>query len=104
MNKGDFIGREALDRRRLELTLRQRVGMELDGKRIAREGAPVLLGGKEVGRVSSGTFAPTLGKAVAMAYVEPVHTQPGTSLEVDIRSKPETARVVALPFYRSRRS
>jgi aminomethyltransferase len=100
MNKGDFIGREALARRRLDLQLRQRVGLVLEGKRIAREGAAVLAGGKDVGRVSSGTFAPTLGKAVAMAYLDPTHAQPGTSCDVDIRGKPEPARVAALPFYR----
>src|SRR5438105_1275939 len=71
MDKGDFIGREALLRRKQDPTLRQRVGMTLDGKRIAREGAAVLHEGREVGRVTSGTFTPTLQKAVAMAYVDP---------------------------------
>jgi aminomethyltransferase len=100
LDKGEFIGREALLRRREDKALRRRVGLELEGKRIAREGAAVLLGGREVGRVTSGTFAPTLQKAVAMAYAEPAHTAPGTACEVDVRGKPAAARVVALPFYR----
>jgi aminomethyltransferase len=100
LDKGDFIGREALLRRRDDPSLRRRVGLELPGKRIAREGATVTAGGKEVGRVASGTFTPTLGKAIAMAYVDPAYTQPGTECAVAIRGKAEPARVVPLPFYR----
>jgi aminomethyltransferase len=103
MDKGDFIGREALARRRQDPTLQQRVGLELAGKRIARDGAAVLAGGKAVGRVTSGTFSPTLGKVIAMAYVDPAYTQPGTACEVDIRGKAEPARVVPLPFYKRTR-
>jgi aminomethyltransferase len=100
MDKGAFIGREALARRRQESTLRRRVGLELEGKRIAREGAAVLHGGREVGRVTSGTFAPTLNRAIAMAYVDPACTTVGTACEVDIRGKAAPARVVPLPFYK----
>lgn len=99
-DKGDFIGREALDRRKQDATLRRRIGLELDGKRIAREGAIVSHQGKEAGVVTSGTFSPTLGKALAMAYVEPNCAVPGTVLAVDIRGKSADARVVPLPFYK----
>jgi aminomethyltransferase len=84
--------------------LRRRVGLELEGRRIAREGAPVLKGGQTIGSVTSGTFAPTLGKVIAMAYVDPAHMQPGTSCAVDIRGKPADARVVPLPFYDRKRT
>jgi aminomethyltransferase len=104
LDKGEFIGREALRRRREDASLRRRVGLELQGKRIAREGAAVTAGGKEVGRVTSGTFAPTLGKAVAMAYVDPGYTKAGTECAVDVRGKAEPARVVPLPFYRRPKS
>jgi aminomethyltransferase len=100
LNKGDFIGREALGRLRDDRTRRQRVGIELDGKRIAREGAAVLIDGQEVGRVTSGTFSPTLQKTIVMAYIDPAHTPAGTVCEVDVRGKPAPARVVPLPFYR----
>jgi aminomethyltransferase len=100
MDKGDFLGREALVRRQQEPGRRHRVGLELEGQRIAREGAAVLKEGQEVGRVTSGTFGPTLHKTIAMAYLEPRWTALGTTLEVDIRGKPAPARVVALPFYR----
>jgi aminomethyltransferase len=100
MDKGAFIGRAALERRRQDPNAKKRVGLELDGKRPAREGAPVLQAGREVGRVTSGTLTPTLNKAVAMAYVEPHLTATGTAVEVDIRGKTAAARVVPLPFYR----
>jgi aminomethyltransferase len=100
MDKGDFIGRSVLARHRDDPALRRRVGLEVDGQRIAREGAAVLHGGREVGRVTSGTFAPTLNRAIAMAYVDAAATAVGTPLEVDIRGKPAPAKVVPLPFYR----
>ena len=100
LDKGDFIGRDALLRRQQDTTRRVRVGLEIEGKRIAREGAAVLREGTEVGRVTSGTFTPTLNKAVAMAYVDPSLSPVGTSCEVDVRGKPAPARVVRLPFYK----
>src|SRR5439155_22212106 len=71
MDKGDFVGHSALEQRRNDKTLRERVGLELEGKRLAREGSIITVEGVEVGCVTSGTFAPTLQKAIAMAYVEP---------------------------------
>jgi aminomethyltransferase len=100
LEKGPFIGRDALMRRRDDPNLRRRVGLELEGKRIAREGAAVLRDGREVGRVTSGTFAPTLGKSIAMAYVDPPCAAAGTACEVDVRGKPAAGQVVPLPFYR----
>ncbi|MGH7224258.1 MAG: glycine cleavage system aminomethyltransferase GcvT, partial [Gemmataceae bacterium] len=100
MDKGDFIGREALRRRREDACLPRRVGLELAGRRAAREGAAVLSEGRSIGRVSSGTVTPTLNKAIAMAYVDPAFTAAGTNCTVDVRGKPEEARVVSLPFYR----
>jgi aminomethyltransferase len=99
LGKGEFIGREALLRRKDDAGLRRRVGLELDGKRIAREGAPVLSGGAEVGRVTSGTFAPTLDRSIAMAYVDPALAA-GAACEVDIRGRAAPAKVAPLPFYK----
>jgi aminomethyltransferase len=100
LDKGDFIGRDALLRRHEDPALRRRVGLELQGKRIAREGSDVRRDGRPVGRVTSGTFSPTLGRVIALAYVEPDSTAAGTECAVDVRGKPEPARVVPLPFYR----
>jgi aminomethyltransferase len=100
MDKGDFIGRDALTRRSQDAHLRRRVGLELEGKRIAREGAMVSREGMEIGRVTSGTLGPTVNKIIAMAYVDPAHALPGATCEVDVRGKPAVARIVTLPFYR----
>lgn len=100
MDKGDFIGRDALLRRREDATLPRRVGLELIGRRAAREGSAVLHEGRPIGLVTSGTVTPTLNKAVAMAYVEPAFTAVGTVCTVDVRGKIEEARVTPLPFYR----
>jgi aminomethyltransferase len=100
LGKGDFIGREALLKRKDDAARRQRVGLELDGKRIAREGAAVMRGGAETGRVTSGTYSPTLDRSIAMAYVDVGLAAAGTTCEVDIRGKTAPAKVVPLPFYK----
>lgn len=97
--KGDFIGRDALRAAKAH-PARSRVGLALGGKRIARQGAAVLQDGTPVGTVTSGTFAPTLGRSLAMALVDRRVSPVGTALEVDIRGQVEPAIVVGLPFYR----
>jgi len=96
----DFIGREAAVVARDRSDRKRRVGLKLDGRRIAREGAMVVSGEATVGEVTSGTFSPTLEMAIAMAYVEPGVSEVGTALEVDVRGKRVAAEVVKLPFYR----
>jgi aminomethyltransferase len=103
LDKGEFIGREALLSRRGGRLRLQRVGLELDGKRPAREGAKVIRGGAEIGQVTSGTVTPTLNKAIAMAYVIAPSSAVGTPCEVDIRGKPASARVVKMPFYQRKK-
>ncbi len=99
-DKGDFRGKEALLRRQSDPYARRRVGLELKGKRIAREGAIVKAARELVGVVTSGTYSPTFAKPIAMAYVEPAYQKVGTPLIVDIRGNDEEAVVVALPFYK----
>ncbi len=99
LDKGDFIGREAL-RLRKENSPLARIGLILEGKRIARQGATVLSGGREVGLVTSGTFSPTLQASIAMALVSPDARAVGTEVSVDVRGHRESARVVKLPFYK----
>ena len=100
MEKGEFVGRDALGRRRRDPGLPRRVGLELNGKRIAREGATVSAGGRQIGSLTSGTFSPTLGKVIAMGYVEPQFAIAGTECDVDVRGTTTRARVVSLPFYK----
>jgi aminomethyltransferase len=99
LEKGPFVGREAL-RRRKQKPARRRVGLALGGKRIAREGYLVLRDGRPIGAVTSGTFAPTLGRSLAMALVEADAAAIGTTLAVDVRGTAEPAEVIPLPFYR----
>lgn len=96
----DFIGRSALREIKAGGGLRKRVGLELAGRRIAREGAAVLINEETIGEVTSGTFSPTLQEPIAMAYVSAAASRPGTVVEIDIRGKREAAAVVELPFYR----
>ena len=95
-----FVGREALERRKQDPQALRRVGWEIGGKRPAREGSTVLADGRQIGRVTSGTFAPTLGRPIAMGYVEPAFAAPGAEMTIDVRGHALAARVVKLPFYR----
>lgn len=100
LKANEFIGRDALLAIQSDGISRVRVGLELPGRRIAREGATLLAGDTVVGEVTSGTFSPTLQKPIAMAYVDAAHGETGTSLTVDIRGKHHSATIVDLPFYR----
>ncbi|HVJ68331.1 MAG TPA: glycine cleavage system aminomethyltransferase GcvT [Caulifigura sp.] len=95
----DFIGRPRLAEIAASPLDRVRVGLELEGKRIAREHTPVKVGDSVVGEVTSGTFSPTLQKTIAMAYLSRAHATLGASVQVDLRGKLEPAKVVSLPFY-----
>lgn len=95
----EFIGRDALAQLK-NAPQSTRIGLELNGKRVAREHCGVQAAGEVIGEVTSGTFSPTLEKPIAMAYVRPDHASPGTQLAIDIRGKLEPARVVPLPFYK----
>jgi aminomethyltransferase len=100
---GDFVGGEALARVARDGPSRRLVGLIVTGRGIARHGYPVLRDGKHTGVVTSGTHSPTLGRAIAMAYVAPGDVQPGTILDVEIRDQAVAAQVVSLPFYRRSR-
>ena len=82
------------------LTEARLVGMTMQGRGIARHGYPVLDTDGASGVVTSGTQSPTLGRAIAMAYVAPGDAETGTILDVEIREQRVAAEVVDLPFYR----
>jgi aminomethyltransferase len=102
VDKGEFVGREALASAVEDAgQVSARVGLELEGKRAAREGCPVLAGEKApMGIVTSGSYAPWLDRSIAMGYVAAAVAAPGTGLLVDIRGSLTPAKVVPLPFYK----
>ncbi|HEX9443784.1 MAG TPA: glycine cleavage T C-terminal barrel domain-containing protein, partial [Candidatus Binatia bacterium] len=79
---------------------RKLVGLEMIEPGIARAHYPVFKQGERTGAVTSGTKSPTLGKAVALAYVRAEHAAAGAGVEVEIRERRAGARIVPLPFYR----
>ncbi|MEB3355481.1 MAG: glycine cleavage system aminomethyltransferase GcvT [Synechococcales bacterium] len=99
---GDFVGRSVLERQKQQGVPRKLVGLQMQGRNIARHDYPVLLGGDRVGIVTSGTMSPTLGYPVALAYVAADYSKPGQELEVEIRGKTYPATVVKKPFYQRR--
>lgn len=103
LDKDGFLGREALLRQHGDGVRRKLVGFEMTGRGIARHGYPIWAGGKEVGAVTSGTHAPTLGKALGMGYVPVALSAVGSEFEVEIREQKVAARVVEMPFYRRAR-
>ncbi|HEY2894914.1 MAG TPA: glycine cleavage system aminomethyltransferase GcvT [Pirellulales bacterium] len=78
----------------------RRAGWVLEGKRVPREGYAVFYRGEPVGRVTSGTFSPTLERPIAMGYVPAELAAPGTQVEIDIRGHRAPGETVRLPFYR----
>ncbi|NWF62605.1 MAG: glycine cleavage system aminomethyltransferase GcvT [Fischerella sp.] len=100
--KGDFIGRPILERQKAVGVERRLVGLQMQGRNIARHGYQVLSAGKVVGEVTSGTLSPTLGYPIALAYVPTQLAIVNQQLEVEIRGKTYPAVVVKKPFYRSK--
>lgn len=102
--ENDFVGKAALAAKKEAGTGttsgRRLVGLKGLGRRAGRAHYPVLKDGETVGEVTSGQPSPTLGYPVAMAYVDVAFTEPGTTLDIDLRGKAEPFEVVALPFYK----
>ena len=97
---GDFIGSDAIRRIAAEGPAKRLVGLELQGRRTARQGTPVLVNDVQVGVVTSGCFSPTLQKSVAMAFVASDYADVTTALGVDFKREVVPAAVVPLPFYK----
>jgi aminomethyltransferase len=100
MEKAPFLGSDVLAQQKKDGLTRKLVGFEMLDKRIGRDGYPVLIDGREAGRVTSGGPAPFLKKNIGMAYVPTKSTGVGTDIAINIRGQSEAARIVALPFYK----
>ncbi len=98
--KKDFVGAAPLRKIAETGPKRKLVGLELEGRRIARQGTPVMKDGQAIGEVTSGTFGPTLQKSIAMAFVDAAHATEGAQLSVDLKGTPNPAKIVKLPFYK----
>ncbi len=100
LDKGDFLGREALVQQKRTGVQRVLAGFEMVDRLIARDGCPVLSGGASVGRVTSGSPAPFLKKNIGFAYVPVSRSAPGNQIQIQIRRHQAAARIVVTPFYR----
>ena len=97
-----FIGAETVARARAEGTVEKLVAFKIEGPGIPREGNPVMVGDKQVGAVTSGTYAPSLELGAGMAYVRSDLAEVGAEVEIDVRGKRRPARIASKPLYSKR--
>jgi aminomethyltransferase len=98
LEKGDFLGRDAILKVKKEGLKRHLVGFILNDKAFPRQGYEIQSGGKPVGKVTSGTFSPSLEQGIGMGYIQDGYHAVGSAVDVIIRSKPVSAVIVKLPF------
>jgi aminomethyltransferase len=100
LDKGPFVGREALQDQKRQGVRRKLVGFEMLGKDIGREHYPALIDGQEVGHVTSGSPSITLKKNIGLAYLPASNSDLGTKFQVSVRGRMCDAQVVRTPFYK----
>lgn len=96
--EGGFMGVGRIAEELKDGSRRRRVGILPEGRAPAREGTAIMADGRSIGRLTSGGFGPTLGRPIAMGYVEREFSAPGTRIDLMVRDKPLAAQVVSLPF------
>ena len=96
----EFVGSVSLRTKQNSGIKKKLVGLEMTGRGIARHGYKVFHDGKEIGVVTSGTFSPTLNKAIGLAFIDMAHSVPDTQIEIAIRDTITAAKIVKLPFYK----
>ena len=100
LDKGEFIGREALRKQAEKGLTRRLTGFEMRGRGIGRDGYEVMMGGQPAGWVTSGSPAPTLNKNIGLCYLPIPHARPGEKIEIMIRNQAVEAETVPTPFYK----
>jgi aminomethyltransferase len=100
LGKGDFIGREVIERQKREGVARVLAGFVVDDRAPAREGYPISVDGLQVGHVNSGSPAPYLKCNIGMAYVPTQYSAVGTPIQIVVRGRSVPARIVGMPFYK----
>jgi aminomethyltransferase len=103
LQKGEFIGRDALARQKAEGVTRKLVGFEMVGRGIARSHYPIVKDGARIGEVTSGAPSPWLNTNIGLGYVAIAHATVGTQIDILIRDQPVAARIVQTPFYKRTR-
>jgi aminomethyltransferase len=96
----EFIGSDALKIAKERGSDKKLIGFEMIDRGIAREGYAVYAGLKEIGKVTSGTYSPSLDKGIGFAFIDSSRKAPGTEIEIQIRQNRVKAKVVKLPFYK----
>jgi aminomethyltransferase len=99
-DKGNFIGREALMKRKAAGFTHKLAGFQVESGGVARPGGVLVKDGKDIGTVASGTFGPTVNKAIGMAYVPVEFANEGTQLTIRQGTRELNATVCAMPFYK----
>ena len=100
LERGSFVGKSALLEIKRQGVKRKLIGLRMKGREIARSGYPIFKSGQEVGKVTSGGYAPTLGVGIGLGYVPVELATIGTEIEIIIRNKPVPAHVVNKKFYK----
>jgi aminomethyltransferase len=103
LNKGEFIGREALAQQKEAGVKRRLVGFEVTERGIARDGQDIVINDARVGKVTSGSPAPYLKKNIGMGYVPIEFANEGQQLQIDVRGRLVSAQIVKTPFYKRER-
>ena len=101
--KDNFIGKDALLRQKVESPKRVRVGLRMLKRGIPRHGYEIFLDGEKIGDVTSGTFSPLLQRGIGMGYVPTEHGTIGTQVDIKIRKTFQSAEIVEMPFYDTKR-
>jgi aminomethyltransferase len=99
-DKGDFLGRAALEKQQAEGIRRKLIGFEMRGRGIGRDGYEVRVGDEPAGWVTSGGPSPTTGKNLGCCYLPVAQAEPGRAIEIMIRNQPVGAVTAAIPFYK----
>ena len=100
MDKGDFIGRAALEKAQQSGLHRKLIGFEMQGRGIGRDGYEVRVDGRPAGWVTSGSPSPTLNRNIGLCYLPIAEAHPGRTIEIQIRNQPVEAQTVETPFYK----
>jgi aminomethyltransferase len=103
LDKGEFVGREALQRQKQAGVRRRLVGFEMKGRGIGRDGYEVRIEGVPAGWVTSGSPSPTLNKNIGLCYLPAALAQPGRAIQIVVRGQPVDAVTVETPFYKRAR-